>query len=83
MLGLVSRTWYVTIAIAYISASFEGMHLSSPNLNGTIGPGAMKGVVPVKSSEPISRLGSYTMDMNPESARHAVTGLVFLIRRFA
>ena len=42
----------------------------------------MKGVVPPPSpgcfEDSISRLGSNTMVMTPKSARHAVTGLVFL-----
>jgi len=46
----------------------------------------MKGVVPPPASDlddSISRFGSYTMIMNPKSARHAVTGLVFEIRILA
>ena len=35
--------WYVVVAVAYTSTSFVGVHLSSPNFNGTCGPGAMKG----------------------------------------
>ena len=69
-----------------MSASFEGKHLSNPNLDGTRSSGAMKGVVPpptVELDESIPRLGSYTIDMNPKSARHAVTGLVFLIKILA
>ena len=80
------RTSYITIPIAYMSASFEGVHMSSPNFGGTRSSGAMKGVVPPPSwdfDDSISRLGSYTIDMNPKSARHAVTGLVFLIRILA
>ena len=42
----------------------------------------MKGVVPQPSlghpDDPISRIGLTTMVMNPKSARHVVTGLVFL-----
>ena len=79
------RTWYITIPIAYMSAPFVGMHLSSPNLDGTRSSGAMKGVVPPPASDfegSIPRLGSYTMVMNPKSARHAVTGL-FVIRILA
>jgi hypothetical protein len=82
----VVRTWYITIAIAYMSASFDGVHLSSPNLEGTRSSGAIKGVVPpptVEFADSISRLGSCTMVMNPKSARHAVTGLAFVIRIFA
>ena len=66
-----------------MSASFEGVHLSSPNLDGTRCSGGMKGVVPSHSSASggsISRFGSYRMVMNPKSARHAVTGLAFEIR---
>ena len=69
-----------------MSASFEGAHFSSPNLDGTRSSGAMKGVVPppaVDFDDSNPRPGSYTIDMNPKSARHAVTGLVFLIRIFA
>ena len=46
----------------------------------------MKGVVPPPASDPdgsILRLGSYTIVMNPKSARHAVTGLEFAIRMLA
>jgi hypothetical protein len=78
------QTWYIAIAIAYISASFEGMHLSSPNLEGTRSSGAIKGVVPPPTSDfHDSRLGSCTMVMSPKSARHAVTGLEFVIRILA
>jgi len=70
-----------------MSAAFEGVHLSSPNLGGTRCSGGMKGVVPPNSwvfvDDDIFRLGSYTMVMNPKSARHAVTGLVFAIRMLA
>lgn len=69
-----------------MSASLEGEHLSSPNLDGARSSGAMKGVVPPPSSDfddSIPRPGSCTMDMNPKSARHAVTGLAFVIRIFA
>jgi hypothetical protein len=82
----VVHTWYITIAIAYTSASFEGVHLSSPNLEGTRSSGAIKGVVPPPTSdfaELTPRLGSCTMVMNPKSARHAVTGLAFVIRMLA
>jgi hypothetical protein len=77
------RTWYIVIAIAYVSASFEGVHLPSPNLEGTRSSGAMKGVVPPPTldfDDSIPRLGSCTMVMNPKSARHAVMGLAFVIR---
>jgi hypothetical protein len=47
----VVRTWYVAIAIAYMSASLEGVHLSSPNIEGTRSSGAMKGVDPPPGSE--------------------------------
>lgn len=80
------RTWYITIPIAYMSASFVCVHLSSPNRDGTRSSGAMKGVVPPPArdfDESISRLGSYTMVMNPKSARHAETGLVFMIKTSA
>ena len=46
----------------------------------------MNWVVPPPISdfeESISRLGSYTMVMSPKSARHAVTGLAFVIRILA
>ena len=46
----------------------------------------MKGVVPppaVDFDDSLPRLGSYTMVMNPKSARHAVMGLVFLIKILA
>jgi hypothetical protein len=81
----VIRTWYITIAIAYTSVSFEGVHLSSPNLKGTKSSGAMKGVVPPTTDfdDSIPRLGLCTMVMNPKSARHAVTGFVFVIRILA
>ena len=80
------RTWYITIAVAYMSASFVGLHFSSPNLDGTRSSGAMKGVVPPPAwdfDDSISRLGSCTMVINPKSARHAETGLVFVIRMLA
>ena len=80
------RTWYITIAIAYMSASFEGIDPSSPNLDGTRSSGTMGGVVspPISNSNhPIPRLGSWTMVMNPKFARHAVTGLVFVIKILA
>jgi len=54
-------TWYITIDIAYVSASFVGVHFSSPNLDGTRSSGAMKGVVPPPTSDfddSISRPGS-------------------------
>ena len=82
----VVRTWYITIAIAYMSASFAGVRLPSPNIDGTRVSGAMKGVVPPPTSDfddSILRLGSSTMDMNPKSARHADTGLLFVIRMLA
>ena len=69
-----------------MSASFKGVSLASPNLDGTRCSGGMKGVVPPNSwdfDDSISRLGSYTMVMNPKSARHAVTGLAFEIRMLA
>ena len=81
-----TRTWYIAIAIAYTSVPFVGAHLSNPNLDGTRSSGAMKGVVPPATADigdTISRLGSYTMVMNPKSARHAETGLVFIIRMLA
>ena len=46
----------------------------------------MKGVVPPPASESaddIPRPGSCTMVMNPKSARHAVTGLRFVIKMLA
>ena len=46
----------------------------------------MKGVVPPLTSDlddSIPRLGSCTMVMNPKSARHAVTGLAFVIKMLA
>ena len=46
----------------------------------------MKGVVPPPASDlddSISRLGSCTIVMNPKSARHAVTGLAFVIKMLA
>ena len=66
-----------------MSASFDGTHFSSPNLDGTRCSGGMKKVVPPRSSvfdDSISRLESYTIVMNPKSARRAVTGLAFVIR---
>lgn len=70
-----------------MSASFEGVHLSNPNLDGTRCSGGMKGVVPPNSwvfvDDSIFKLGSYTMVMNPKSARHAETGWVFAIRILA
>jgi hypothetical protein len=87
MLGnRVVGTWYIAIAIAYMSPSFEGAHLSNPNLEGTRSSGAIKGVVSsltVNAEDSILRFGSCTMVMNPKSARHAVTGLEFVIRMFA
>ena len=80
------RAWYVTIPIAYMSASFVGVHLSSPDCDGRRSSGAMKGVVPSPAwdfEDSISRLGSHTMVMNPKSARHAETGLVFVIKMSA
>ena len=77
------RTWYITVAIAYMSASFVGVHLSSPNLDGTRSSGAMKGVTPPSTMDPedsIPRLGSHTMVENSKSVRHAVTGLALVIR---
>lgn len=82
----VVRTWYTTIAIEYTSASFEGMRLSSPSLEGTRSSGAIKVVNPpptVESEGSIPRLGSCTMVMDPKPARHAVTGLAFVIRMLA
>lgn len=76
----------MTIPIAYMSASFEGVHLRSPNLAGTRSSGAMKRIVPPLAADfddSIPRLGSCTMVMNPKSARHAVTGLAFVISMFA
>ena len=80
------RTWYITIPIAYMSASFVGVHFSSPNHDGIRSSGAMKGVDPppiVDFDGSIPRLGSHTMVMNPKSARHAETGLVFMIKMSA
>ena len=80
------HTWYITIAIAYTSASFVGVDFSCPNLDGTRSSGDMKGVVPpatVDFDDSIPRFGSCTMVMNPKSARHAETGLVFEIRMLA
>jgi hypothetical protein len=82
----VAGTWNITIDIAYMSASFVGVHFSIPNLDGTRSSGAMKGVVPPPTSDfddSIPRLGSCTMVMNPKSARHAETGLVLVIRILA
>jgi len=79
-------TWYITIAIAHMSACFVGVHLSNPNLEGTRSSGAMKGVVPPSFTDlddSIPRSGSCTMVMNPKSARHAVTGSRLVIRMFA
>ena len=79
-------TWYVTIPIAYMSASFVGVYSSSPNRDGRRSSGAMKGVVALPSIDSggsISRLGSHTMVINPKSARHAETGLVFVIKMSA
>ena len=42
----VVHTWYTTIAIEYMSASFEGVYASSPNLEGTRSSGGAKGVDP-------------------------------------
>ena len=81
-----TRTWYIAIAIAYTSATFVGAHLSNPNLDGTRSSGAMKGVVPPATADfddSISRPGSCTIVMNPKSARHAETGVVFVIRMLA
>ena len=72
--------------MAYMSASFEGVHLSSPNLDGTRCSGGMKGVLPPNSwafAASIHNSGSSTIDMNPKSVRHAVMGLVFAIRMLA
>lgn len=79
----VKYTWYITIAIAYTSASPEGTHPSNPNLYGLRTSGAMKGMVPsyaMDDEDSISRLGSFTMIVNPKPATHAETGLVFVIR---
>ena len=79
-------TWYITIPIAYMSASFVGVHLSNPNLDGTRSSGAMNGVAPpsaMDSDGSIPRLGSHTMVANSKSVRHAVTGLAFVIRTLA
>ena len=81
-----TRTWYIVIAIAYTSAPFVGAHLSNPNLDGTRSSGAMKVVVPPATADlgdTISRSGLCTMVMNPKSARHAKTGVVFVIRMLA
>ena len=81
-----ARTWYITIPIAYMSASFVGMHSSSPNLDGTRSSGAMKGVAPpptTSSDDSIPRLGLHTMVANSKSVRHAVMGLAFVIRMLA
>jgi len=80
------RTWYITIPIAYMSACFVCVHFSSPNRDGRRSSGGVKGVVPSPAwdfDDSISRLGSYTIVMNPKSARHAETGLVFVIRMSA
>ena len=79
-------TWYITVAVAYVSASFVGVDFSSPNLDGTRSSGAMKGAVPPLAcdfDDSISRLGSCTMVINPKSARHAETGFVFVIKMLA
>ena len=79
-------TWYITIAIAYMSASFVGVHFSSPNLDGTRNSGAMKGVAPLPdadSDDSTPRLGSHTVVANSKPVRHAEMGLVFVIRMLA
>jgi len=78
--------WHITIVIAYTSASFVGVHLSSQNLEGTRSSGAKKAADPPLTSdsdEPSSRLGSCTMIMDPKSMRHAATGSEFVIRMLA
>ena len=80
------RTWYITIAIAYTSASIVGARPSKPNLDGTRSSGAMKGVVPRSTSDfdnSILRFGSSTMVVNLKFARHAETGSVLVINILA
>ena len=69
-----------------MSASFVSLHLSIPNIDGTRSSGAMKGVVPPPISADVdftSKLGSGTMVMSPKSARHAETGVPFVMRILA
>ena len=79
-------TWYITIAIAYISASFVTMRSSSPNLDGARSSGAMKGMDPSPLADsdvsiPIS--GSRTTTVDPKSARRVDIGVVRVIRILA
>ena len=79
-------TWYITIAIAYISASFVTMRSSSPNLDGARSSGAMKGIDPsplAGSGVSIRISRSRTTTVDPKSARHVETGLVLVIRILA
>ena len=76
-------TWCITIAIAYISASFVTVRSSSPNLDGERSSGAMKGTDPsplAESDVSIRISGSRTTIVDPKSARHVDTGLVLVIR---
>lgn len=69
-----------------MSASFVDVHFSSPNLDGKRSSGAIKGVAPpptMDSDNSTPRLGSHMMVANSKSARHAVTGLAFVIRMLA
>ena len=77
------RASYIVIAIAYMSASLEGARSSDPNSRGTRSSGAMNGSVPSNRGvcwHPIHGSGSDTILTESKSARHAVAGLIFLIR---
>ena len=72
-------TWYITIAIAYISASFVTVRSSSPNLDGARSSGAMKGMDPsplVDSDVSMHISGSRTTTVDPKSARRVDIGTV-------
>ena len=80
------HTSYTVIAVAYTSASLEGVRSLNPNSPGTRSSGAMKEGVPSPAlgiDDSIPKLGSCTIVIDPKSARHAVTGSVFVIRILA
>ena len=82
----VVKTWYIAIAIAYMSASFVGVRSYSPNLDGARSSGAMKWMDPSPPGDSdisISSIGSTTTFVDPKSARHVDTGLVLVIRILA
>ena len=78
-------TCRIVIPNAYTSASFDGLHLGFPKVDGDSNSGAMNGIVPPPSAELLSGspTSSYAIVVNPKSAKRARTGLSEVMRTFA